>query len=146
MKRSDALAQLSREHHHGLVVAQRLNRATAATAAAARDAFLTFWDQEGHQHFRVEEDVLLPALARHCSPTHDAVVRVVTDHIDIRRRAIDVAGDPTPDELRALGDRLHAHIRHEERMLFPLIEATLPDHELATLAVALEQAHEQHER
>jgi len=31
-------------------------------------------------------------------------------------------------------------------MLFPLIEATLPDHELATLAVALEQAHEQHER
>jgi hypothetical protein len=39
MKCSDALAQLSRDHHHGLVVAQRLRRATPATADAARDAF-----------------------------------------------------------------------------------------------------------
>ena len=58
----------------------------------------------------------------------------------------DQRGDGNDErQLRALGDRLHAHIRHEERMLFPLIEATLPDHELAPLALALEQAHEQHD-
>jgi hemerythrin-like domain-containing protein len=144
VKRSDALAQLSRDHHRGLVVAQQLNRATVATAAAARDAFLRFWEQEGQQHFRAEEEVLLPALARRCPPTHEAVVRVVTDHIELRRRAFDVAKDLAVDELRTLGARLNSHIRHEERVLFPLIEAELSDDELAELAVALEQAHEPH--
>jgi len=144
MKRSDALAQLSRDHHHGLVVAQRLRRATPATADAAREAFLVFWADEGQGHFRAEEDLLLPALARHQPPTHDAIVRVLTDHVDVRRRAADLAADPAPtcDDLRELGDRLHAHIRHEERVLFPLIEAALATEELAALAMALEAAHE----
>jgi hypothetical protein len=74
MKRSNALAQLSRDHHRGLVVARQLNGATRATASAARDAFLAFWEQEGREHFRVEEDVLLPAFARHGSPADEAAL------------------------------------------------------------------------
>jgi iron-sulfur cluster repair protein YtfE (RIC family) len=143
MKRSDALAELSRDHHHGLVVAQRLNRADAATASAARAAFLDFWNAEGHGHFRIEEDVLLPAVARHYPADHEAIVRVLVDHVDIRRRAAAIAGDSgaTTDELRALGEALAAHIRHEERRLFPLIEARLPDGELAELATAIAHRH-----
>ena len=143
MKRSDALAQLSRDHHHGLVVAQLLNRATDATATAARDAFLRFWDQEGHEHFNIEEDVLLPALARRSSPRHPAIVRVLTDHVDLRRRAADLAAHPlpAPEDLNELGQRLRAHIRHEEHALFPLIETALPAADLADLALALERAH-----
>src|SRR6478672_9537241 len=104
MKRSDALAQLSRDHHHGLVVAQRLNRATETTAVAARDTFLTFWETEGRDHFRVEEDVLLPAFARHHAPTDDAVTRVLIEHADLRRRAADLAtnSSPKPEALQAL--------------------------------------------
>jgi hypothetical protein len=81
VKRSETLASLSRDHHHGLVVAQRLVRATPDSAADARRAFLQFWASEGQQHFRAEEDILLPAFARHGSPTDDAVVRVLTDHV-----------------------------------------------------------------
>jgi hypothetical protein len=145
MKRSDALAQLSRDHHHGLFVAQRLNRATDTTAAAARDTFLSFWETEGRDHFRVEEDVLLPAYAPHHAPTDDAVARVLSDHADLRRRAADLAANPSPEpeQLRALGERLHAHIRHEERILFPRIEAALPEDELIELAAALENANQQ---
>src|SRR3954469_18314941 len=104
MKRSDALAQLSRDHHHGLFVAQRLNRATETTAAAARDAFLSFWETEGRDHFRVEDDVLLPAYAAPHAPTDEAVTRVLTEHADLRRRAIDRATNPSPkpEELHAL--------------------------------------------
>ena len=144
MKRSDALAQLSRDHHHGLVIAQRLKRTTETTAVAARDGFLTYWDHEGHDHFRIEEDVLLPAFARHHPPTDAAVVRVLTDHIDLRRRAADLTTAPhtTPADLHELGDRLAAHIRHEERVLFPLIEAALPQNELIALAAAIERAHQ----
>jgi hemerythrin-like domain-containing protein len=141
MKRSEALAQLSRDHHQGLVVAQRLRRAAPATASAARDAFLEFWKTEGHAHFTAEEEILLPVFARHEAPTHDAVVRVLTDHVDLRRLAnsLERCGTPSCDQLRELGERLHAHIRHEERVLFPLIEAALSTDELARLAAALER-------
>jgi iron-sulfur cluster repair protein YtfE (RIC family) len=143
MKRSEALVQLSRDHHHGLFVAQQLSRASQDTAVAARGAFLTFWEQEGIAHFRVEEEVVLPAFARHGSPDHEDVVRVLTDHVELRRLAADLAADPhpAPQALRDLGERLRAHIRHEERVLFPLIEAALPDDALVALAAAVERAH-----
>ncbi|MGZ4288549.1 MAG: hemerythrin domain-containing protein [Solirubrobacteraceae bacterium] len=95
--------------------------------------------------FPLEEDVLLPAFARHHPPTDDAIVRVLTDHVDLRRRAADLATNPSPkpEDLHALGGRLHAHIRHEERILFPLIEAAMPENELIELAAAVENANQQ---
>lgn len=136
MKRSDALAPLSRQHHQGLFAALKLKRADAAAAAEARAAFVEFWEREGRDHFRVEEELLLPAYARHGDHDHPAVVRVLVEHVDLRRRGEDVAASTEldPGELRELGERLERHIRHEERVLFPLIEAALPEDELARLA------------
>ena len=144
MKRNPALVHLSRDHHHGLVVAQRLSRATDETAGEARAAFLAFWHDEGSAHFRAEEEILLPSFARYGSATDDAVIRVLTEHVDLRRHAADLTTEPTPplQALHLLGERLSSHIRHEERTLFPLIEKTLPDDALAELAAALERAHE----
>jgi hemerythrin-like domain-containing protein len=143
MKRHDALAALSRDHHQGLVVAQRLVRATEATAAEAREAFLQFWDHDGHQHFGIEEDVLLPAVAHRIAPRDEAVVRVLTDHVDLRRRASDLAADiaPAPSALHDLGGRLRDHIRHEERVLFGMIEQALSERELTDLLAAIDDAH-----
>ena len=142
MKRDPAMAGLSRDHQHGLAVALQLRRATAETAADAQAAFLAFWEEEGQRHFRAEEEALLPAAARYVAPATDAVVRVLVEHVDIRRRAAELALAPAAelDDLHALGDRLHEHIRHEERVLFPLIEEALPDEELSALAEALERA------
>jgi hemerythrin-like domain-containing protein len=133
MKRSDALAPLSRQHHQGLAVALKLKRADADSAAAARVAFLEFWDSEGREHFQIEEEVLLPAYARHGEPDHPAVVRVLVEHVDLRRRGQDLAAasEADPSVLCDLGERLERHIRHEERVLFPLVEAALPEAELA---------------
>jgi hemerythrin-like domain-containing protein len=135
VKRSDALAPLSHQHHQGLFAALKLKRADAAAAAEARVAFAEFWEREGRDHFRVEEELLLPAYARHGEHDHPAVVRVLVEHVDLRRRGEDIvaAADPDPDELHELGERLERHIRHEERVLFPLIEAALPADELARL-------------
>jgi iron-sulfur cluster repair protein YtfE (RIC family) len=47
-----------------------------------------------------------------------------------------------PEELHELGERLHAHIRHEERVLFPLIEASLSEDELSDLLAAIDRAHQ----
>jgi hemerythrin-like domain-containing protein len=134
MKRSEELAPLSRDHHQGLFAALKLRR----TTDDARDAFLAFW-VDGRRHFAIEEEILLPALARHAPADHAAIVRVLVEHVDLRRRARDLEADadPAPATLRELGDRLHAHIRHEEDVLFPLIEATLPREELIALGAEL---------
>ena len=146
MKRSDELAPLSRDHHHGLFAALTLRRATGADAAAARAVFLTFWNSEGAHHFRVEEEVLLPAFARRGPADHEAVVRVLVEHVDLRRRAQALAEDDAPPTtaLHELGERLKAHIRHEEDVLFPLIERTLPGEELRALGAAIAHAEQHH--
>jgi hemerythrin-like domain-containing protein len=139
MRRAAALETLSRDHHQTLVVAQKLRRATVDTAPRARRAFLSFWETEGRHHLRSEEELLLPAFARHGDAGQDAVVRVLVEHVDLRRRAADLQARPDPPlhELRELGELLSDHVRHEERTLFRLIEQAVPEPELEALATAL---------
>jgi iron-sulfur cluster repair protein YtfE (RIC family) len=143
VKRTSALAPLSRDHHHGLFVAQQMRRATDESAPEARSAFLAFWESEGRTHFRVEEEVLLPAFARHGPADHPAIVQLLVDHVEIRRRADDLRaerGEPLVELVHDIGDRLHRHIRHEERVVFPLIEEAVPEPELSDLAAGVQQA------
>ncbi len=141
MKRSAALQRLSRDHHRALEVALKLRRASEDDAGRVSGEFLDFWREHGALHFRIEEDVMLPAFARHGDPTDPRVVRVLTDHVEIRRRAADLEQVSTTDaELNALGEMLNDHVRHEERVLFPLIEARLPEAELGELAQRIDEA------
>jgi hemerythrin-like domain-containing protein len=141
MRRSAALTPLSRDHHHGLVAALGLTRATGEDAEAAAAAFLEFWHAEGRRHFQIEEDLLLPGFARHGAADHPAVVRALVEHVDLRRRAQDVErGEPPLEALHELGRRLSAHIRAEENVLFPLIEQTLPTEALEDLGRAIAAA------
>ena len=142
MKRDPALASLSRDHHQALFVAQRLRKATAETAADGRGRFLEFWRGHGEDHFRLEEDVLLPAYAPYGDAHHPLVARALCDHVEIRGRAAAVAGQEavTPEALQQLGTRMAEHVRLEERELFPLIEAALPQDRLAAVGAALDEA------
>jgi hemerythrin-like domain-containing protein len=141
VKRSAALTPLSRDHHHGLFAALGLTRATDDTAERAAGAFLEYWNAEGRRHFQIEEELLLPAFARHGAADHPAVVRALVEHVDLRRRGQDVErGDAAPEALHELGRRLSAHIRAEENVLFPLVEETLPPDELAALGEAIAAA------
>jgi hemerythrin-like domain-containing protein len=140
MKRSPELAPLSRDHHQALVVAQQLRRATDTTVDRVREAFLSFWDGQGRVHFRVEEEVLLPAYAAHGDPYEPVVARVLCDHVLIRKLAAEAAGGGSVELMHDLGTRLNAHVRLEERELFPMIESALPSDELIALGVALDEA------
>jgi len=141
MKRAEAMRQLSRDHHKALVVAQRLRRVEEPEVEASAREFLEYWREHGRRHFQIEEEVLLPAYERFATAQEDAVVRVLTDHVTIRRRAGDLeAGAETVSSLRELGTLLDDHVRHEERVLFPRIEQALPSGELENLARAMERA------
>jgi len=148
MKRDPALVSLSRDHHKTLAAARELRRSTTQTAADVRATFLVYWNAHGRLHFRLEEEVLLPAFAAHGDPYHPVVARALCDHVAIRER-VDALGaeSPTPPAvLHELGILLAEHVRLEERELFPLIERTMPAARLAAVAGALEQAAAWHAR
>ena len=142
MKRDPALVSLSHDHHQALFVAQTLRRADDETPAEARAAFLGYWESHGRDHFRLEEEILLPAYAGYGEAYDPLVARVLCDHVAIRALADALARDPHPGALAlcALGVSLADHVRLEERRLFPLIERALSPVRLAALAAALEQA------
>ena len=142
MKRHAALQPLSRDHHVALVAAQRLRRAGADDTGAAREAFLEFWRDHGAHHFRVEEDVLLPAYAAHADPDEPCVVRMLLDHARIRAQAQRLEHDaaPSAESLHTLGTALERHVRLEEREVFPLIEAALPPGAAEALVDAVQRA------
>jgi iron-sulfur cluster repair protein YtfE (RIC family) len=91
--------------------------------------------------------LLLPAFARHTAVDDPAIVRVLTEHVDLRGRAQDLkrSADPDPAALHELGERLESHIRFEERVLFPMIEEALPLDKLERLGGAFARAEADHE-
>lgn len=135
MKRDPNLRKLSDDHHSGLVQARRLRRAAAGEEEfleAAR-AFLRFWEEDTKLHFREEEEVLLAVFARYGGdPGAEPVREMVADHARIRGLVMKLgaeaeAGAVDPATLQEIGDRLEAHIRLEERRVFPLVENSLPE-------------------
>ncbi len=145
MQRSDELAPLSREHHVALEIALRLRRATEADADDVRTAFLRFFSDEGREHFRAEEELLLPAFVRHVAADDPDIVRILREHAEMRRRAQDLAAGPVAAAgLKELGDLLNDHVRFEERTLFPRVEAVLEAAELGALGAALAKSGSAH--
>ena len=141
MKRSAALLSLSRDHYHALAAAQRMRRAEDGVEGAA--LFRAFWNDHGQAHFRVEEEVLLPAWALLGTVDKAAAAQLAGEHLDIRTAALALAAKPELERVRDLGERLASHVRFEERELFGLIEADLSPADLELLAQAVHQA-EQH--
>jgi hemerythrin-like domain-containing protein len=145
MKRTPELRTLSEDHHHGLVQARRLRRAAEADSAeAAAKGFLDFWRKDTALHFRKEEEVLLPVMARYGGDlSREPLVEMLEDHARIRALVMQlsdeaVGGTVRVETLHEVGERLEAHIRLEERVVFPLIEESLSEVALTELAARLE--------
>jgi quercetin dioxygenase-like cupin family protein len=123
MKRHRALHALSHDHHHALVEARRLRRAAdEKDPAGAADAFVRFFRTSSVPHFREEEESLFPLVVA-AEEAQPLVVEALLDHQRLHALVarLEGGGDLRPT-MRALGERLEAHVRLEERELFPLIE------------------------
>jgi hemerythrin-like domain-containing protein len=155
MKRHPSLHPLSQHHHFALIQALAMRRAAEApaetrAAAAMRQAekFVRFWHKSGHVHFREEEEVLLPAYARHLRLDRDAqVMRILADHAEIRGAVRDFEerlAAKTPidaEEIGRLGKLLHDHVRLEENEVFPRIEKALGEKKLNEMGRGLTRLH-----
>jgi len=126
MKRSATLQPLSREHHNALTLAKACERAAqsgddAAVSHACQRAISAF-SNEMDQHFRFEEQSLLPLLQS--SAAQPLVQRTLADHQQLRG-LLDALQQNNAEALNSFGKCLTAHVRFEERELFPLIESLL---------------------
>lgn len=138
MKRDPRLAELSRDHHHALVLARdALAKASSWTTEDGAALGLRF-DDELEPHFQIEEELLLPALTR-AAPTPGAgalaalVARTAGDH-GFLREAMIAARRGDGQAAVAFSERLTEHVRFEERELFPACEAHLGASVLASVA------------
>jgi len=83
-------------------------------------------------------------MARHGGDvTLEPLVEMLEGHARIRglvmRLSDEVVGGKVRSEtLREIGEQLEAHVRLEERVVFPLIEGSLPEAALTELAARLE--------
>lgn len=146
MKRHPDLRELSDDHHQGLVNSLRLKRAASGegvTPAEAARAFLKFWREDTSLHFRKEEEVLLPVVARYGGNLRDeCVVVMLAQHARIRGLTMQLGDEVEREDvqrktLQTLGKQLEAHIRLEERALFPALEVSLPEEALAEVSSRL---------
>ena len=141
MKRSAALATLSRDHHRALTVASKLRRTPDDGAARSVELLREFWRQHALPHFAVEEQVLLPALAGEHA-WDEACARVLDEHERMRSEAAALLAGGVHDAAacRRLGELLHEHVRFEERHLFAFAERLMSDDELERLGRAVAEA------
>src|SRR5699024_11255671 len=89
-------------------------------------------------HFREEKEILLPAYAAYANVNQPEIIEMLLEHIKIRSAMDRLFNEElNNEEIRELGSLLHDHIRKEERILFPMIEAALPEAKLQKLAPLL---------
>ena len=141
IKRSEELQPLSRQHHNGLLFCLLLQKGIKKQAdlEVMREFIQSFRYKDLHHHFSLEENYLTP-LSRQYASLQNGLERMVNEHYELKNiinaNSLNISYESI-DELRI---NLDAHIRFEERELFPLIEQTISEQQ--RLAIGSVLAHE----
>lgn len=140
IKRHESLKPLSRHHMVGLHLAIKLKRAGTEDSRLTIKEIIEdargFWIPDGNQHFREEEEVLLPMFARYAQIDRPEIIKMLLEHVQIRSQIESLidSHNPSLDEMHELGFLLEKHIRTEERVIFPIIEKSIPEEKLLEIA------------
>lgn len=132
-RRHQALQPLSRHHHHALVMAQMLIKQKEDFKSIQRE-LSDFWNKGGREHFREEEEYLLPEYAKYNPIDRPEIRELLLEHIQIRSLISQVCDDSRFYKMQELGELLKNHVRKEEQIVFPMIEAGIPENSLRRLA------------
>ncbi|BBI99851.1 hypothetical protein FGKAn22_15440 [Ferrigenium kumadai] len=126
MQRSPALQPLSREHHSALKLAKACERAAGSSdEAEVERACLrasVACASELKAHFEMEEQTLLPLLTG--TREQPLAERTLSEHRQLYAM-LDGLQRNDAATLGHFGKCLAAHVRFEERELFPALEANL---------------------
>ena len=131
-RRHESLIPLSREHHYALMLCLQIRRERPPddSKAWARDKarqVALFFAADLAPHFRAEEEVLFPAM-RGLAGAPELLDELLSDHQMIKAMVGRLEKTGAADLAAALADfadLLEAHIRKEERELFPIYERSM---------------------
>ena len=125
MKRHKALQPLSREHHHGLLLSWKIRAGFSKNIEPQRMKTYADWFFKTHliPHFEMEEEHIFSIL----EADNEFVKRALSDHRRLKRLF-------SEEDIRAalsnIEEVLDAHIRFEERVLFPEIQKVATEEQL----------------
>ena len=147
-KRHPSLIPLSHDHHLGLLLAFRLchglphTRKPSDSLQEQTADTLRFFHDNLVTHFRAEEEILFPAIRTHLPQAATMLDTLVAEHAEMRAQVAQFAQAQRDEAvlkplLQTFGETLERHIRCEERELFPLYQAHVPEAETARLGAEI---------
>lgn len=140
LKRNANLVWLSRDHHDGLLIGWKVHRGFAlGRPLAVMSEFIT--QQFAHHlepHFIEEEQWLFAKLDVHDDLRKEAEAQ----HSSLRQIVAGLSSNTSEALVNKFIDALDAHIRFEERELFPHIEQQLGEEALASIGEELSKTHQ----
>ena len=128
MKRHEALVQLSRDHHFGLLLCWKLKEGLKKDISVERMSkyIVLFYEQNLKPHFAEEEETIFLILGN----SHPLIEEAISQHRELEKMISD--GFETPEQIQTFRDLLELHIRTEERQIFPEIENTATEENFKT--------------
>jgi iron-sulfur cluster repair protein YtfE (RIC family) len=143
MKRHESLAPLSREHHSALILAQLIKRnaplykGLPETITDKVVYAIQFFKTELKNHFKKEEAMLKKVKA--IDPAIAVLAdEIVAEHQLLTKLFLSLKDDSDAEAvLNEIGNELQAHIRKEERVLFPLLQKVCTEEILLQLTPLL---------
>jgi hemerythrin-like domain-containing protein len=129
IKRNKNIVKLSQDHHASLLFCWKLRQGVKFNAPfeTMKKYVRYFWDHHFSFHFKEEEEFLF-------APVLDAQVqKALDDHQKIKifiEQINETGAEDKQDLLLELADLVDAHVRYEERTLFPHLEKVLSEEQL----------------
>jgi hemerythrin len=144
MKRHPSLQPFSRDHNNGLILARELDKASRGerNAEVVADSLRRGWELEMRDHFEEEERLLGPLMTpeqlSRMQQEHEAIAALVTSILSPSEHK---STSELVQSQSTLATALEAHIRWEERELFPALEATNRMEQIEEETWLLEERH-----
>ena len=147
MKRHASLVPLSHDHYQGLILAQVIKKGgwykpDKGLPTQLEDkvrSTLNFYERGLSKHFKLEEEILIPAVQGVDREIDTWIAEIVREHCQIKV-LINLLREETNLEVQLdeLGRLLEVHIRKEERQLFQKIQAVISEEVLLAVKAKIE--------
>ena len=141
--RNENLYVFSHEHHHGLVFAVRLKKASNTDDETLKKYISHFWNNSLDAHFKKEEDLFLQWIS-----DKDLKDQFLAEHKSINSLVNDIhtSNDQIVKKSLDLSEQLKQHVKFEEKLLFPWLQKNLSLSQLNAIGASLKnvevKAHE----
>ena len=120
IKRHPALQPLSRDHHFGLLLCWKIREGFRLKTEAKRikDYAKWFWQEHLQSHFKEEEEAFSPILGNE----DPLMQQLYAEHNELKT-LFSFPDENAENTLAEIEEKLKAHIRFEERILFQKIQS-----------------------